>query len=1400
MKILTRVLILLPFLFPYIGKAQYCGAATTNVAITPTTTSQLTASYSSGRRAFNFVATAGCVYEFSTCGQTTGDTYLRLYSTATGGTLLAQNDNFCGTQSTLTWTATVNGTVSILLTRASCNALNSATKMSYRKISCSAPSCATLIDPSDGAVNTTIGQTLSWNAINIAISYDVYFGTNSSPPFIVNQTGITYNPGTLSYNTTYYWKIIPKNSNGDAVGCSTWSFTTSGPGCLTAMYGLYPSATYNPNCTGVAENITTVGYAGEYSNVALISNVNYTMSSSIATDFITISNNNGDSVLAYGTGSVIFNCPYDGIFRFYTHTDNFCNSSATSRTRKIQCTTPPPPINDLCVNAIDVGCGGTFTGNTKFATNNDGPSCLSAPSENWTAPGVWYKVTGNGQTITASLCGSSYDTKIFVYTGSCGAFTCLASNDDNCFLQSQVSFNSTNNTIYHILVTGYGSAKGAFTLSVTIPPSPPVITSNPISTAICYQQTDTLSVAATGVQSPFTYQWYLNNNPISGATTNTLVVNVGGNYYATVTNACNVSTNSGTATVLASTQITLSTAQQNVACYGTSTGAINLTVTGGLNPKSYLWSNGATTEDLTNLIAGTYSVTVTDGVGCQKTTTVTILQNTQIVLATSKTNVSCFGGNDGMASIAVSGGSIPYSYYWSNGSNQPTINNLTAGNYSLNVIDVKGCSKSTIIPISQPSPISVSLVTVTNESCGGSGGSVDVNVFGGTPPYVYAWNNGTTSQDLTNVPAGNYVLTTSDSKNCLTNFAIGVNKDTCNDPEIVGSDCGMPLNTVLTYSISNVSNTTCTWSVPYGVVIISGQGTATCGIKFSTYFVGGNVDVIVTTPLGTFTLSKPIYKNPLPPNYINGPSSICADNNTIYEYYASTVSTATGYFWTLPTGVTLVSGQGNDTIQVKFNTTFTSGIIDVQSYNQCGTSAKKYYTIINSNFNTSPGAIIGPIDLCPYLGSTVSYSVAASPGYTFNWVTPINTTIVSGQGTNVITLQVSSLFTNGILSVNKQNSCGVSQTSSLSITTLQTILSVTNISGITSVCSLVGTSSTTTYSISPVTGATGYAWFVPANCVIVSQSTNYINVKFLSGFTSGTISVIVSSGCSSPVTRSINVTTTMPSLSTISGPKCIENGLSYTYSISPATGALSYSWSVPGNATITSGQNTNSIVVYYPSNFEQSICQNNLCDSIRLSVNFGCGVRTKAFSLGMVTYKPTVTGPMSACYPDTIQLTATNALRATSYLWQGPNGTQIIGSNSGSSILSKINTTFLGGTYMVQSINQCGTSPIAYYTVNKVCGAKMSDTMSYFENYLDHPLNFIVFPNPTNGILHLRVYRGDDNEYLLIVADQLGNIIYTDRRKSEDELNFRFLNPGMYFITIYDSKQQKITKNFIKVD
>jgi len=128
------------------------------------------------------------------------------------------------------------------------------------------------------------------------------------------------------------------------------------------------------------------------------------------------------------------------------------------------------PPNDLCVNAIPIDCGSSINGTTVLATFDDVGTCGTSN----TAPGVWYTVAGNGQPITVSTClAASYDTKLSVFEGSCGALVCVGGNDDfpGCGLRSQVTFNSVIGTTYYILVHGFLSETGTFTLSTSTCPA-----------------------------------------------------------------------------------------------------------------------------------------------------------------------------------------------------------------------------------------------------------------------------------------------------------------------------------------------------------------------------------------------------------------------------------------------------------------------------------------------------------------------------------------------------------------------------------------------------------------------------------------------------------------------------------------------------------------------------------------------------------------------------------------------------------------------------------------------------------------------------------------------------------------------------------------------------------------
>lgn len=230
---------------------------------------------------------------------------------------------------------------------------------------------------------------------------------------------------------------------------------------------LYPSATYTPSCIGIPEIISSFSWAGEYSNVAVSAEVEYTFASSIATDFISITNEAGDIVYAAGHTPLVWNAIDGEIVRYYIHADDACSSEIGSRERTVLCGEPQPaPENDECDNAIALSCGDSVSGNTMTATNSGGNA----------APDVFYSYTGQGEAeyITVSLCGSSYDTVVRVFT-DCSLEEEYAYNDDFCGVQSEVSFLSDGITTYYIMVEGYSSNAGAYTLDLTCeaPPTPP---------------------------------------------------------------------------------------------------------------------------------------------------------------------------------------------------------------------------------------------------------------------------------------------------------------------------------------------------------------------------------------------------------------------------------------------------------------------------------------------------------------------------------------------------------------------------------------------------------------------------------------------------------------------------------------------------------------------------------------------------------------------------------------------------------------------------------------------------------------------------------------------------------------------------------------------------------------
>jgi gliding motility-associated-like protein len=219
---------------------------------------------------------------------------------------------------------------------------------------------------------------------------------------------------------------------------------------------------------------------------------------------------------------------------------------------------------------------------------------------------------------------------------------------------------------------------------------------------------------------------------------------------------------------------------QDVSCYDYSDGAIWLTTTGGTGPLEYIWlHNGIlfpqVTEDIIDVPAGIYQVTVFDSIGCYVVQTYTVNQPAQTLFVDSVYTISCNNGADGYWQIEPIGPDFPYIAIFSTGDTistdtipAPFIDGLTAGNYSVTFTSVLGCTWSFSLTLEQPLPITVGTVNIIPVTCyNDSTGSITLDaVHGGTSPYTFVWSNGAITQNLTNIPSGMYNLTITDNLGC----------------------------------------------------------------------------------------------------------------------------------------------------------------------------------------------------------------------------------------------------------------------------------------------------------------------------------------------------------------------------------------------------------------------------------------------------------------------------------------------------------------------------------------------------------------------------------------------------------------------------------------------------------
>lgn len=727
-----------------------------------------------------------------------------------------------------------------------------------------------------------------------------------------------------------------------------------------------------------------------------------------------------------------------------------------------------PPIAVL-VSAPQVICDGQTATITSTVTGGFTPYNYSW-SNGQTTPNIYnlspgsYTLNVNSQAgvgcTTSTVVTILPNPPIVVNTSpnnsiSCGTFAVVSATASGgtgslSYLWSNGSTSQSTNVYsgtYVITVTDALGCTGTNTVSVLSSNSALLASINQ-PTVLCNGATTTLSITATGGFGGYTYQWS------TGSTANSIVVGAG-NYCCQVTDGGGCVTNA-CVNVTQSTPINIFIPQPSTICNGAAT-TVNAFVSGGAQPYNYSWSNGQLSAVLT-ASAGNYALTVTDGLGCVATATVAINQAPPINAVVNSTATSCFGSGDGKASVNVVGGTAPYYYAWSPyGGSGSTATGLLAGFFNVTITDAIGCALTTSVEVTQPTAVTVSITTNNNVGCyGGANGSATALPNGGNGSYSYQWvPGGSTLQTPTNLSAGNYIVTVTDSKGCaqtaqttitqpavLTSSLIGTTANNCfggstgsatvtgvggTQPysyQWVPSGATTAIATNLVAGTHTVTITDANFCTKQHLVTITQPTalTATVSLINNVSCNGGsNGSAIVNASGGTPPYfyswnTAPTQTTQSVNNLSAGDYSVTVNDSkncvvttsaiTISQPSVLTVTTSPSSMISCSTAITLsaTATGGNGSYVYTWsngshaqNISVYSGSYSVTVNDNLGCSAVSTIAVQSAS-NALTGSIVQPAPIC--FGSSTVISVTASGGfggYTYLWDNSATTTSISAQ-------------------------------------------------------------------------------------------------------------------------------------------------------------------------------------------------------------------------------------------------------------------------------------------------------------------------------------------------------------------------------------------------------------------
>ncbi|GEM_PF-524215 len=572
------------------------------------------------------------------------------------------------------------------------------------------------------------------------------FGSSVSTDFLVVTTtaNAVLASGTqpVSYTATgpevVRLHIFTDANCGTQSSCRVTTVTKSP--CLAST--MYPSSAVTADSTiGMTTNITTCNYAGEYSEVILPLEGNWEFASSDSSDFIVVTDLN-DQVLASGVMPVQYSITSADTVRVHIFTDANCGTENSCRTTTV--TRVPCFASTMYPSSVD--------------TVNTDPSLMTITTCNYA--GEYFEIvliTGQAYEITSS------DTDdIFFFTDTANTFFFAE--------QTPVIANATGTGLLtlraHIFTnTGCGTENTCRTTTIRCITCAPEMT--PDSASVCDGQGMVTISTPDTLGTTYWFEGSCGGVPIDSGFSTDVTPNTSTWYY--VANVYN-----GFASFCDSMEVTVNdnptVSYSNVtdaACFGDMNGEATADPTGGESPYSYAWSNSGTMATATGLAAGEYYTTVTDANGCSSIDTVNIGEPDLLeAMISNVIDPLCNGDDNGEATAAGMGGTSPYTYAWSSGGSSATETGLAAGTYTVTITDDNGCTEEANEIVDEPDMLT-NAFTSNDATCeSGADGSIESDVAGGTGPYTYMWTDGSTTEDASDLAAGDYGLVVTDDNGC----------------------------------------------------------------------------------------------------------------------------------------------------------------------------------------------------------------------------------------------------------------------------------------------------------------------------------------------------------------------------------------------------------------------------------------------------------------------------------------------------------------------------------------------------------------------------------------------------------------------------------------------------------